>query len=453
MKSVLPEWYEPDDATLEQILTTGTIALDANALLDLYRVNREQREEIMSVLRKVQDRIFVPYQAAFEFQKNRIKVVHDNEAAHAKLPEAIEFKTNIVQQIRDPSLRKEIQSAYDRFKKSYEKAINKVRREHVLTLEEISEHDHVREALDELLLQSSLAAEPTEAQLKKRKEEAKARNDAKIPPGFGDADEKDDASGDYLIWAELLDHSKKANRPLLFVTNDENKGDWYRKKIGGRSLGPRPELVAEMQKSSGGQPYHQVTLGSFLWLANEFLDAKVETGTIATVQNITSAPTIGSQPTYFPSIFEPSLIEHLQPLNLNRNFLAEVLAPQSVATMLRENPQLLPTFSELAQQNPNLASGVLQSPEMKAALAEISRDALKRILEGSSTDARLSIWAAQMLDRQTGASPAPEATASTETAGRSEERERPKKATAKKTPPRKRTAKKTPPRKTPRKSD
>jgi hypothetical protein len=45
MKSILPEWYQHDDKTIEMIVKTGTIAFDANALLDLYRVNRGMRAE------------------------------------------------------------------------------------------------------------------------------------------------------------------------------------------------------------------------------------------------------------------------------------------------------------------------------------------------------------------------------------------------------------------------
>ncbi|MDT5078219.1 MAG: hypothetical protein QOJ80_2856 [Mycobacterium sp.] len=38
MDSILPEWYRHDDEALATIVTTGTIALDANVMLELYRV-------------------------------------------------------------------------------------------------------------------------------------------------------------------------------------------------------------------------------------------------------------------------------------------------------------------------------------------------------------------------------------------------------------------------------
>jgi hypothetical protein len=88
----------------------------------------------------------------------------------------------------------------------------------------------------------------------------------RIPPGYADEKKKDDPTGDYIIWSELLSHAKTSKRPLLFVTGDK-KEDWYRPTVRGRSIGPRVELIAEMRDASECQLYHQVPLDLFLYLA------------------------------------------------------------------------------------------------------------------------------------------------------------------------------------------
>ncbi|MBM4490568.1 hypothetical protein GS471_21550, partial [Rhodococcus hoagii] len=69
MKDVLHEYYDHSDDELRAFLQVGTIAVDANVLLSLYRVSQQQRDQIFDVLEKVSARVFVPYQVALEYQR------------------------------------------------------------------------------------------------------------------------------------------------------------------------------------------------------------------------------------------------------------------------------------------------------------------------------------------------------------------------------------------------
>jgi PIN like domain len=284
MRSVLPEWYAPDNEALELILTTGTIALDANVLLDLYRVGRDQRDEILAVLREVGARLWVPYQAALEFQRNRLPVVAATELGYEKIVGDLrKLRDTAVQSVRDPALRNEIERSFVHSFTSFEKKLAKLREEHTIRLEDARTSDPVREALDELLVGDSVGRPPSEDELAQRRRDAATRLSEGVPPGRGDS-RKPDSSGDYLIWAELLARAKDANCPVLFVTNDEKKGDWY-SEFHGQTIGPLPALVAEMAKVSK-HSYHQTTLDGFLRLANRFLGASVKSATIETVEAI-----------------------------------------------------------------------------------------------------------------------------------------------------------------------
>ncbi len=357
MKSILPEWYEPDGETVEQIVKTGTIALDTNALLDLYRVGREQREQILSVLRDNSDRIFVPYQVALEFQRDRLTVLEEIDTVYAKILDGLQLKQPHVEEIRDQDLRMEVEKLFDQAQRLFAKNLTKLREKHTITFDEAREKDPVRDALDELLTDSSLGRRPDAVVLTERRSEAADRVKNRIPPGFGDAD-KPDPSGDYLAWAELLDHAKNSNRALLWVTNDEKKGDWYRRQRG-QTIGPLPELVAEMQTVTS-HPYHQTNLGSFLWLANEYLGATVEQDTIATVKKIPPSGLIdpGAQLAAAVDLSSALSTLGLSPALSSAPVLNPALSPTLIAALQEISPSIFspPSTSALVaeylQKNP-----------------------------------------------------------------------------------------------------
>jgi hypothetical protein len=73
--------------------------------------------------------------------------------------------------------------------------------------------------------------------------------------------------GDFFLWKELLEHGKEQKRPLIFVTDDQ-KEDWWL-KVKGRTLGPRPELIAEFREHSG-QMFHMYLPDRFLeWVSKQ----------------------------------------------------------------------------------------------------------------------------------------------------------------------------------------
>ncbi|RYE12178.1 MAG: hypothetical protein EOP45_23315, partial [Sphingobacteriaceae bacterium] len=48
-------------------------------------------------------------------------------------------------------------------------------------------------------------------------------------PGCAEKKSKDDPTGDYIIFHELMTYSKQNNCDVIFLTNDTTKGDWLRK--------------------------------------------------------------------------------------------------------------------------------------------------------------------------------------------------------------------------------
>ena len=76
--------------------------------------------------------------------------------------------------------------------------------------------------------------------------EFRARNT--FPPGYMDVEKKIGLQkyGDLIVWKELLSEATKQKKPVIFVCDDTEKGDYYEvHKSGTPPTTPRHELIKE----------------------------------------------------------------------------------------------------------------------------------------------------------------------------------------------------------------
>ena len=77
MRDLFRGYYRPTQEEFDQLWSQGLVALDANVLLNLYRYSPTARHDLIQVLTDYADRLWLPLQAAGEYQKNRLKVMFD----------------------------------------------------------------------------------------------------------------------------------------------------------------------------------------------------------------------------------------------------------------------------------------------------------------------------------------------------------------------------------------
>lgn len=281
VKSVFPEWYDEDsgrpkaDAAVFVRNTDATVAFDANALLQVYRLDLTERSEIIAALKAVEDRLFVPYQAAIEYQRRRKYSIANQYKLFDDAQKSFQtWRDAAAKSFASPAIDKRMRAASEDTFAALGKLMAELRAEYALTADE----DDVRDALDELLTVDRLGSKPTHAQLFDRTADYERRAVLKIPPGYMDADKGAPGMyGDHLIWCELLDRALATQKPLLLVTN-ETKEDWSNK-----DSTPRLELVQEMEEVAG-VAYHHVDLRRFLRLAKQYLSVDIADETIDNVQ-------------------------------------------------------------------------------------------------------------------------------------------------------------------------
>jgi len=253
MRETFMSWYPPTDQERRRAYQDGVVVLDTNVLLSLYRFTSDARTELLRLLKKVSERLWLPHQVGLEFHRNRLSVIHDAAGEQERLRKELTDAQN--------RLRNAFQTAEKRIglkgaplAEALTKAFNLLDQEIAaltsrsdLTLSEAINNDPILDALTALY--HHRVGKPYEPERYEREcKVALQRIKDQIPPGYRDA-KKDDPTGEYLIWRQTLDQAAERKQGVLFVTQDR-KPDWYRQEHG-LNVGPRPELIEEMHREAG----------------------------------------------------------------------------------------------------------------------------------------------------------------------------------------------------------
>lgn len=269
------EYYPPSEDEIDKYFKSGLICLDANVLLDAYRFNPSSRDNLLRVLRSIEDRLWIPHQVALEFHRNRINVIsgfekkyHDAISALDKLLE--HYNKDSASAIRELTKtialsEKEKQEIISSIEKSIHRTkrnIDILRSEHGISLD-TWRSDSIIGSLSKII-EERVGHPFSKEEEEEAMQEAAKRTSEKVPPGYMDAG-KPDPYGDYFVWRQMLLEAATRKNQLLFVTGDE-KEDWFRKEKG-RIISARPELIREAQDTAG-VPCAILSTRSFLHHAN-----------------------------------------------------------------------------------------------------------------------------------------------------------------------------------------
>lgn len=229
------------------------VVLDTNALLLPFEVTKSELSEIGDAYRKLAEekRLFVPARVIREYLKNRddklSKIVQGTGDASSKaLSASGEFDIPpLLSDMPETKAMKDALQDLTQARKKYRTAAGKL----VDKMKSWKGNDPVTKIYHELfrgevLLDTSFERREVEAQWDER-------NARMIPPGYKDARKSDKGIGDFLIWLAILELGETRKRDLIFVTG-EQKADWF-VRANREGIYPRPELVDEYRRASGGK--------------------------------------------------------------------------------------------------------------------------------------------------------------------------------------------------------
>ena len=275
MKKIFPGYYCPTEEEFSNLWNSCLFVLDANVLLNLYRYSQETSDELIQILKQISDRLWVPHQAALEYQKNRLQTIAKQLEVYDEIQKLVEDNKKKLKNKLD-SLSKHPHIKADNLMKIMQKActaidknLKKLKQGHP----DLLKHDNLRDALD-TLLEDKLGLPYSQEKLDEIYNLGKKRYKQEIPPGYEDKNKEGTKKyGDLVLWFQIIDKAKETDKPIILVT-DDRKEDWWR-RFKGKTIGPRPELVDEML-SEAGVSFYLYQTDPFMGNAQKFLEKQVK---------------------------------------------------------------------------------------------------------------------------------------------------------------------------------
>lgn len=289
MRSQFAAWYPFSTDERAKFVTNGMVVLDTNVLLDFYRMTSSVRTDIIELLRRLGDRLWIPHHVGLEFHRNRLSVIFEQEQAdirlRAALADARARLSEAAKGLRDhPAIdKRKFLAAVDEGFGVVTEYLDSTVGIPFPSVKSAMSHDPVLDAVTELF-SGKVGLPYDETESKSVHAEAKRRIEQRRPPGYADAKKDPElAFGDYTLWRQTLDEATKRKLPILLVTNDQ-KEDWVR-RIHGLTIGPRTELVQEMADVAG-VPFNSQTLARFVETAPSYLSSTIHDDTVVEVSKL-----------------------------------------------------------------------------------------------------------------------------------------------------------------------
>lgn len=272
MKEEFPEYYVPSQEDFDQLWQNCLFVLDANVLLDLYRLSEGAAEALLMVLNHHAHRLWVPHWAALEYQKGRPGVIRSQVGLCKEFCRTMEdvWKKQLQQPVQD---RKRgypfvTEDSWERLNNAFDE-VGKEVHQRGRELGDLLSKDYIRDGLDELL--AGKVGPPYDAEkVKEICTQGETRYKNRVPPGYADSDKKEGTQkyGDLIIWFQMIDQGRETQKPIILVTGDQ-KEDWWWKE-GETAIGPKPELIGEM-RAEAGVDFYMYRTNEFVEHANEYL--------------------------------------------------------------------------------------------------------------------------------------------------------------------------------------
>jgi len=103
MRKNFPGYYRPSAEDFALKFKECVFCFDTNILLNLYRYTPESRDNLISVLKVLKDRVWLPHQVGIEYQRNRAKVLLGQIGQYSTLEGIIDSTIEKVEQLRRPN--------------------------------------------------------------------------------------------------------------------------------------------------------------------------------------------------------------------------------------------------------------------------------------------------------------------------------------------------------------
>lgn len=280
MKNAIKEFLEPTNDEKQELWEKCVFVFDTNVLLNLYRYSAKTRTSLLAAFESFKDRIWIPYQVAFEFMRKRCEVIYETVHRYDQFSKEIDaFTSKATETLRLTPKDEEIND----LKRYLYKWLDS-NKERNLLVENASDDEILNRILS--IFDGRIGDKVDDEELSQIKKEGKERFEKSIPPGYKDDKKKNNetddnnAYGDLIIWKQIIKFVKENNVGIVFVTHDQ-KEDWWN-IVKGKTIGPRIELRREFLEETK-QFFHMYSMNSFISEYNRIYDTPIEKSAVEEV--------------------------------------------------------------------------------------------------------------------------------------------------------------------------
>ena len=312
MKGQFPQFDPGAKVDYKAIWETSLFVFDTNVLLNLYRYQTSTRDQLLDILSKLSDRIWIPHHVALEFQRNRFTVLADQNKRFSevqgvvnKAKEGLRNDLDKLQLERRHSLidPAPLVEGFDSLANEFLKSLEKIQKGQ----QKLTDPDPLKDKIETLFSDRVGPEASGQAEIDTIYGDAEKRYQLEIPPGYLDANKDKHGPaeyvhggvnykrkyGDFLIWHQLLSYAKeKEIKSVAFVTDDAKDDWWWKVKSDGpKTLGPRPELRDEASRVGGITHFNMYKPEGFLRYSKEFLQSNISNEAIQEVRDVSRVRT------------------------------------------------------------------------------------------------------------------------------------------------------------------
>lgn len=344
MRKSFDSYYRPRESEFSELWQKCLFILDANVLLNLYRYSKATRDDLLQVFKKVSDRLWIPHQAALEYQENRLGVIAEQVKRYDEVVQVLTGSQNKLRtdlenlQLKkrhsaiDPDhLLAKVGNIFDEFRTELEN----LKKEQP----DVFDNDELREQLD-LLFDGKVGIPPKSQDiLDKIYEEGEVRYKRQQPPGYLDQDKVTKGEdeiyiyngmvfkrkyGDLILWKQIIEKAKTREdcQHIIFITDDAKEDWWWViDSKGKKTIGPRHELIEEISSEAGLSAFYMYDSERFLTFAKKYLGVQVKQESIDQIRDVSILNKANVQRSHrFPEAFrlvEEAVLEWIRIIHSN----------------------------------------------------------------------------------------------------------------------------------------
>ncbi len=307
----------------QKLFDEGHVVFDSSALLSFYGYTDKISEEYFNkVFKALKNRLWLPAQVIYEFEKNRKKVINkpkgdyqnlinSNSRKEGGFLDSVKNAISIIRKnfgningqinalsektIKDdkhPHIKQDsiqdfkqkmtdFESSIDTINLAFETLLSNTKEQIDFKTNEIEENsvnDNLRERLNTYF---SIGEQYSYEKMLTIIREGAFRYENEIPPGYKDEEDKIafQMYGDLILWFQIIDYAKEKKCPIIFVTNDV-KEDWWHQE---NENTPRHELLYEF-KDKTKQSIWFYTTDQLIYKSNQFLKTDISETVIEEVK-------------------------------------------------------------------------------------------------------------------------------------------------------------------------